>query len=49
MPLFNSLTSRFAAAGTALMLSLVLFTNTVSLPSTSSDVNLATAYVGALA
>jgi len=45
----NSFSSRLAAAASALMLSLVLFTNTVSTPAEVSNVNLASAYVGAVA
>lgn len=45
----NSFSSRLAAAASALMLSLVLFTNTVSIPAEVSNVNLASAYVGAVA
>lgn len=45
----NSISSRLAAAASALMLSLVLFTNTVSTPAEVSNVNFASAYVGAVA
>lgn len=45
----KSYSSRFVAAASALMLSLVLFTNTISLPTQSAPVNLASAYVGAIA
>ncbi|MFM5929364.1 MAG: hypothetical protein ACKOPQ_00470 [Novosphingobium sp.] len=45
----NSYSSRLAAAASALMLSLVLFTNTISTPSASAPVSLASAYVGAVA
>ena len=45
----NTFSSRLAAAASALMLSLVLFTNTISPPADVTNVNLASAYVGAVA
>lgn len=45
----NTFSSRLAAAASALMLSLVLFTNTISTPADVTNVNLASAYVGAVA
>lgn len=49
MSLFTTFSRRAAVAACALMLSLTLFSGTVSLPTSATGTTLATTYVGAIA